>query len=229
MERRDPYKQKHKMSVPDLSKITPDFDWNAYFTGVAVPPFTVVNVGWPDFFKDLNAQIDSTSLDDWKTYLRFHVVNSHASELSSAFVIEDFAFNRQYLRGAKELTPRWKRCVRDVDEQLRRSARSGLRARHFFAGTESFHARNDPPHRRRHGAAHSAARLDGSRHQNSKRSRSWHTIRNKIGYPDQWRDYSSVKITPDDFYGNVERAGYIRIASPPSTKSANPSIAASGA
>ena len=72
----------------------------------------------PDFFKDLNAQLGSVSLNDWKIYLRFHVANSNAPYLSSAFVNENFDFYRKYLHGAKELQPRWKRCVEYVDDQL---------------------------------------------------------------------------------------------------------------
>jgi putative endopeptidase len=205
VERRDPYKQKHKMSVPDLSKITPDFDWNAYFTGIAVPPFTVVNVGWPDFFKDLNAQIDSTSLDDWKTYLRFHLVNAHASELSSAFVNEDFAFNRQYLHGAKELQPRWKRCVRDVDEQLGEALGQAYVRATFSPELKA--STLEMTRRIEDAMALRIQQLDWMDPATKQQALAkLHTIRNKIGYPDQWRDYSSVKIVPDDFFGNVERA-----------------------
>ena len=75
VERRDPYKQKHKMTVPDLYKIAPDFDWNAFFAASAVPKFEILNVSWPDFFKDVNSQIKSASLQDWQTYLRWHVAH----------------------------------------------------------------------------------------------------------------------------------------------------------
>src|ERR1700726_503177 len=89
LERRDPYKQKHKMSVAELYKVVPDFDWSAYFAASDVPKFQILNVGWPDFFQYVNAQLKSDSLDDWKIYLRFHVANSRAPYLSSAFVNED--------------------------------------------------------------------------------------------------------------------------------------------
>jgi putative endopeptidase len=205
VERRDPYKQKHKMPVPELSKITPDFDWNAYFATAAVPPFTTVNVGWPDFFKDLNAQIDSTPLDDWKTYLRFHLVNSHASELSSAFVNEDFAFNRQYLRGAKELQPRWKRCVRDVDSQLGEALGQAYVRATFSPELKA--STLEMTRRIEDAMAQRIEQLDWMSPETKQQALAkLHTIRNKIGYPDQWRDYSTVKIVPDDFFGNVERA-----------------------
>ena len=83
-----------------------------------MPPFEILNVDPPEFFKELNAQLASVPLDDWKSYLRFHVANSRAPYLSSAFVNENFEFYRKYLRGAKELQPRWKRCVQYVDDEL---------------------------------------------------------------------------------------------------------------
>ncbi len=118
VDQRDPYKVTHKTKVADLQKMSPNFDWTAFFAASQAPPFEILNVEAPEFFKELNAQLASTSLDDWKTYLRFHLANSDAPYLSSAFVNENFDFYRKYLHGAKELQPRWKRCVEDVDEQL---------------------------------------------------------------------------------------------------------------
>ncbi|MGC1385676.1 MAG: M13 family metallopeptidase, partial [Candidatus Acidiferrales bacterium] len=205
LERRDPYKQKHKMTVPDLYKVAPAFDWNSYFTATAAPLFTTLNVSWPDFFKDLSAQINSTPLDDWKTYLRFHVANSHASELSSAFVNEDFAFNRQYLRGAKELQPRWKRCVRDVDGDLGEALGQAYVRATFSPELKA--AALDMTRRIEDAMAVRIQQLDWMSPATKEQALAkLHTIRNKIGYPDQWRDYSSVKIVPDDFFGDDERA-----------------------
>src|ERR1035438_10694286 len=75
VERRDPYKQKHKMTVPELFKVAPDFEWNAFFSASSVPKFEILNVSWPDFFKDVNAQIKSASLEDRS--------EEHTSELQS--------------------------------------------------------------------------------------------------------------------------------------------------
>ncbi len=205
VERRDPYKQKHKMTVPDLYKVAPDFDWNSYFTASAAPSFTTLNVSWPDFFKDLSAQIHSTPLDDWKTYLRFHVANSHASELSSAFVNEDFAFYRQYLRGAKELQPRWKRCVRDVDSNLGEALGQAYVRATFSPELKA--STLEMTRRIEDAMAVRIEQLDWMSPATKEQALAkLHTIRNKIGYPDKWRDYSSVKILPDDFFGNDQRA-----------------------
>ena len=106
------------MKVTDLKSLAPNFDWSGYFSSSQVPRFETMNVGEPEFFKELNSQLTSTSLAEWKSYLRYHLANSRATLLSSAFVTEDFNFYRKYLRGAKELQPRWKRCVQYVDDQL---------------------------------------------------------------------------------------------------------------
>jgi putative endopeptidase len=118
VERRDPYKLKHKMTVPELYKVAPEFDWNAFFTGSGVPKFEILNVDSPVFFEDVNSQIKTASLADWQTYLRWHVAHSRAPFLSTAFVNANFEFYRKYLRGATELQPRWKRCVQYTDGDL---------------------------------------------------------------------------------------------------------------
>jgi len=107
VERNDPYKLKHKMKVAELSQLTPNFDWPKYYREAKYPSFETLNVQTPDFFKEVNARLLAEPLQNWKTYLRFHVVDSAARRLSSPFVQEDFDFYQKYLRGAKEPQPRW--------------------------------------------------------------------------------------------------------------------------
>src|SRR5438552_15299912 len=83
VDRRDPYKTKHKMKVADLSKFAPDIDWATYYKLLRYPKFEILNVGSPDFFRELNAQLRNTPLEVWKTYLRYHVIESAAPYLSS--------------------------------------------------------------------------------------------------------------------------------------------------
>ncbi len=205
VERRDPYKQKHKMGPADLGKIAPDFQWSAFLTTVQVPNVDVLNVSWPAFFQEVNGQLKSASLDDWKNYLRYHVANSDAPYLSSAFVNEDFAFYRQYLRGAKELRPRWKRCVQFVDDELGEALGQVYVRKTFTPETKA--ATVEMTRRIEDAMAVRIEQLDWMSPATKQQALAkLHSIRNKVGYPDQWRDYSSVNIVADDFYGNSLRA-----------------------
>ena len=205
VERRDPYKQKHKMSVPELYKVAPDFDWNAFFADSGVPKFDILNVSWPDFFKDVNAQITSASLDDWKTYLRWHVAHSRAPFLSSTFVNENFEFYRKYLRGASELQPRWKRCVQYTDGDLG-EALGQVYVRKTF-GPELKASTVQMTQQIEDAMAVRIQQLDWMSPTTKQQALiKLKAIRNKVGYPDKWRDYSSLKILPDDFFGNDVRA-----------------------
>src|SRR6267378_6691214 len=115
---RDPEKNYHMMALADLKTLTPNLSWEAYFRAAGHPELKRINVGQPDFFKGLDAQLTATPLEDWKTYLRWHLVNAAASELPERFVAEEFDFRGKTLTGAKEIQPRWKRCVQATDRTL---------------------------------------------------------------------------------------------------------------
>src|ERR1700726_1561892 len=118
VDRRDPHKLVHKMKVADLVQLAPNFDWAAYYREMQYPDFPILNVDSPDFIKEFNTLLASEPIDSWRTYLRFHVADISSPYLSAPFVEENFEFYRKYLRGAKEMQPRWKRCVQYVDNDL---------------------------------------------------------------------------------------------------------------
>ena len=204
VDRRDPYKLKHKMKVEELRGLAPRFDWNAYFSEAQYPEFQTLNVNTPDFFKEVNALLARESLDDWKTYLRFHVVDSASSYLSSKFVDENFNFYRKYLRGVKQQQPRWKRCVSYTDHNLDDALGQAYVAKVFSpALKESTLAM---VRRIENAMAVRIQQLDWMSPQTKEQALlKLHGIRNKIGYPDKWHDYSSIKLARDDFAGNVQR------------------------
>src|SRR5271156_4532710 len=111
VELRDPYATDHKMTLDEVQKLTPDFSWAEYFKAANLDPGIAINVDQPKFMEEFQKQLKETSIADWKTYLTWQVLLSAAPSLSTPFVQEDFAFNHQYLQGAKEMKPRWKRCV----------------------------------------------------------------------------------------------------------------------
>ena len=205
VKRRDPANIYHKMKVADLQALTPGLDWKAYLAAAGDPPVTDLNVTVPDFFKALNAQIDSVPLETWKAYLRWHLLHENAGLLPAAFVSEDFGFFGKTLTGAKELRPRWKRCVAIVDNEMGEAL--GRRYVEATFGAEG-KARTSKM----------VAALEGALEQDIK-TLPWMTeatktqalgklkaIANKIGYPDKWRDYSSLRIVRGDALGNKLRA-----------------------
>jgi len=206
VDRRNPYNLKHKMKMAELDTLAPNFDWKMYYGAAPYPGFEILNVDTPDFFKGLNEQLKSEPLESWKTYLRYHIVDGAAPYLSSGFVNEQFEFYRKYLRGAKEQQARWKRCVSYTDRGLGEALGQVYVARVFSPELKA--STVDMVRRIEDAMAIRIQNLDWMGAETKTQAMAkLHGIRNKIGYPDQWRDYSSVAVKRDDFAGNVARAG----------------------
>jgi putative endopeptidase len=202
VERRDPYKLKNKMDLAGLKKLTPNFDWVTYYADRHFPPVTVLNVASPSFFKQLNGDLKGESLDHWKTYLRFHVADAAAPYLSAKFVDENFDFYRKYLRGATEMQPRWKRCVQYTDRNLGEALGQAY-VRKVFS-PELKQSTLEMVQRIETAMEQRIRNLDWMSPETKQQALvKLHGIRNKIGYPDKWRDYSSVTITRDNFAGDI--------------------------
>jgi putative endopeptidase len=205
VERRDPHKLVHKMKVADLTQLAPNFDWPGYYREMQYPEFAILNVDAPEFIKELNSLLSSESVDAWKTYLRFHVADLSSPYLSSKFVEENFEFYRKYLRGATEQEPRWKRCVQYVDNDLSEALGQVYVAKVF--SPELKQRTLDMLKRIEDAMGQRIRALDWMSPETKQQALvKLAGIRNKIGYPDKWRDYSSVNIVRDDFAGDVERA-----------------------
>jgi endothelin-converting enzyme/putative endopeptidase len=205
VERRDPYQITHKMTRAGLVAMAPRLDWPAYLRALGAPAFDTANVTAPGFFAELSRRLAAEPLALWQDYLRFHLANARAPFLSAAFVDEDFAFYRQYLRGAAEPPPRWKRCVRLVDAQLGEALGQAFVKRLFPAQSRAAVLRMTQ------GIEDAMARrlqeLDWMEPATKQAALAkLHAIRLKIGYPEKWRDYSAVRVARDDFEGNVRRA-----------------------
>src|SRR5271154_3129886 len=103
------------MPIADAQALTPNLSWQAFFRAVGSAPLTEINIAQPEFFKKANEMIASVALEDWKAYLRWHLLNAAATSLSAPFVQENFDFNGKILTRAREMRPRWKRCASAVD------------------------------------------------------------------------------------------------------------------
>ena len=204
VKRRDPRNLNNKMSLEDLSKLAPSFQWKQYVTLLHAPASPTYLVTSPDFFRGLGRLIDQESLDHWKAYLRWHLVHGSAPYLSRAFVEENFNFTRN-LTGARELPPRWRRCVNSTDRALGEALGQAYVARAF------------PPESKERvlkmvRGIEAALEQDVSElgwmapETKAQAKAKLHMILDKIGYPDHWRDYSSLEITSDSYLKNVQRA-----------------------
>jgi putative endopeptidase len=205
VERRDPKALDHKMTGADLQKISPDFQWTAYFAKVGMPSLDSLNVTAPNFFKAMNEEIQKESLADWKVYLRWHLAHADAPFLSKAFVDENFAFYGKTLRGQQELQPRWKRCTRGVDGDLGEALGQAYVEKYF-----SPEAKQQALKIVKEIQAAMEQDINGLQWMSAATKQQalakLHGMANKIGYPDKWRDYSKLEIVRGDELGNVERA-----------------------
>ena len=203
--RRDASKQYHKMAPADLKNVMANFDWSTYFKSVGAPPFTEINVAHPDFFKGVDQMLTSVPIDDWKTYLRWHLVHDAADALSTPFVNENFNFYARTLNGTKEIQPRWRRCVVATDSNLGEALGEVYVKKAFPPEAKArmkelvnnliVALRDDIP------------TLDWMSEPTRKAAiAKLNAFGVKIGYPDKWRDYSALKIERASYVDNLLRS-----------------------
>ena len=201
---RDPIKTYHRMKIAEVQSLTPDFSWDSYLKLTGHPDVAEMNVAQPEFFKALDAQLTSTPLEDWKTYLRWHIVDSAAPALPEKFVNEDFDFRGRILTGAKQIQPRWKRCVQATDRNLGEALGQVYVQKYF------------PPEAKAHALemVHNliAALRDDLKtlpwmgpETRTQATAKLEAFAVKIGYPDKWRDYSAFKVDPSSYLQNLQR------------------------
>jgi len=202
--RRDPRNRDHKMSREEAIALAPDFNLNHYFTGVGAPNFTALNVGNPDYFKRVDGVISTLPLESLKVYVSWHVMRAAAPWLSHPFVEANFKM-RQALTGQPQIQDRWKRCVGLVDQSLGEALGQRYVELTFGAeGKQRMLKMVDALENSLDSDIHGLAWMSDETKKQAKLK--LEAIRNKIGYPDVWRDYSSVVIKPGDLMGNIQRA-----------------------
>jgi putative endopeptidase len=205
---RTPKNTDHKMEFADLQKLTPDFNWTAYYKALGVTPGTL-NVSQPKFMEAFNHELTATPLDDWKLFLKWKLINSSADWLSSDFVDEDFAFS-SFLTGAKEMKPRWKRCVERTDGLLGEALGKKYVEKYF--PPEAKARMQDMVKNLRKAMAESIEGLDWMSPETKKKAlEKLATFNPKIGYPDKWTDYSKLTITRDSFWNDIMAANQFAV------------------
>jgi putative endopeptidase len=203
--RRDPKNMNNKMTLAQVRELTPSIDWDVYLKAVKAPASDHYVVTSPDFFRSEDKLLMEHPLDHWKAYMRWQLIHRAAPFLNKAMVDENFAFFYHTLAGQQQNQPRWRRCIRNADRDLGEALGQAYVDRAF------------PPESRARVLAMVHA-IESSLHDDIETVR-WMSpatkeqaivklkgIEDKIGYPSQWRDYSSVQITRASYLGNVEQA-----------------------
>ena len=205
VELRDPQKNYNKMTQPELQQLTPDWNWGNYFKQIGLTNPGEIDVHQPDFFKAMNTAFTSTSLDDWKTYLRWHLINATASALSNDFVNEDFNFNEKTLRGTEKIKPRWRRVITSEDGEIG-EALGKLYVDEYFPPAAKARAL-ELINNLKEALADRIKTLEWMDEPTKKAAlEKLAAFQVKIGYPEKWRDYSTLTIDRGPFVLNELRA-----------------------
>ena len=201
---RDPYKNYHKMDMASLNKLTPNINWNDYTKNIGITKVDSVIVGQPEFYTALNAEIQGNSIDDWKNYLRFHLVASFATCLDKTCFDNAFEY-RKSLTGAKEPRPRWKRVL-DAEEGAIGEALGQLFVKEYFNETAKKRY-SDMVEAIRQAYKERIQKLTWMSDSTKQTAYAkLDKITKKVGYPDKWKDFSALKIDRTSFLANQQRA-----------------------
>lgn len=206
VEQRDPAANYNLMTVADADKLMPGFSWEKFAADLGAPKFGKINIGQPDFFKEAGKMLTDVSLADWKTYLRWNVVNAAASNLSKNFDDANFDFFSKTLSGVTEQLPRWRRCTRDTDNSLGEALGEEFVKKNFSPAAKK---RMDElidnlfASYREH-----INKVDWMSDATRKQALiKLDTIKRKIGYPSKLRGYTGLQIDRKSYFDNSVRLG----------------------
>lgn len=210
VEMRDPDKNYNKTSLAEFQKMTPRFSWAAYMKTRAVPAVDSINVGQPNFFKELNSMLKDVPIAWWKIYLKWMLLNNAAPALPKAFVDENFNFQGKYLSGTKEQLPRWKKCVQATDNNLGEALGMEFVKTHF---TPKAKARMNELIDNLFVAMRS--HIEDLKwmgpETKQKALAKLATYKRKIGYPDKLRGYKGLAIDRKSYLANVFRSAGFQV------------------
>ena len=202
---RDPIKNYNKMTVASLGKSTPNINWNSIFPVLGVAKADSVIVGQPEFYKALNTIVKSYTIEDWKTYLKWDLINSYAPYLNSAIEKQNFKFYSTVMNGVSKQKPRWKRVVGQTDNYLGELIGQVYVAEYLPKGSKE--KLLEIGNNIRDVYADHIKKLDWmSEVTKAKALNKLSKIVMKVGYPDKWKDMSSMKINRNSYCGNVIQA-----------------------
>jgi len=204
-ELRVPENQYHYLTVAEADKITPSISWQKFFDAQHADIKGGFSLSQPNFFAEVDKMLKDVPADQWRAYLRFHAVDSASPYLSKPFADEHFAFYDQKLNGQKEQQVRWKRVLNATNEGM------GMALGELYVATafppESKARAKELVSNLQASLKTRIEKLDWmSDATKTKAIEKWSTFLPKIGYPDKWRDWSGLKVVPDNYYANVSAA-----------------------
>jgi putative endopeptidase len=207
---RDPQATDHKTTFADLQKLAPQFDWDGFFTAAQLPKIPL-NVQEPKFLEEFNRQMASASLPGWKNYLKWQLLHESAPYLSQGFVDENFNFYQKTLAGVGEIKPRWKQCAEATDELLGEAVGQEYVARYF--PPEAKARAQEMVKNILAAMSETVSQLDWMSPETKKKAQEKiATFYVKVGYPDKWKDYSSVSISRGAYFDDVVAASTFKVA-----------------
>jgi putative endopeptidase len=202
---RDPYANYNKMAISNLKSISPTIEWPAYLQQMGVKHVDSVIVGQPEFYKQLDKVVATENIQTLKDYLSFHLVRDMSPYLSSAFVQAQFDFYNKLIRGAEQMRPRWKRAL-NAEEQAMGEALGQLFAKEYF-NEKAKKRYEDMVENVRDAYKKRMEKLDWMTDSTRQKALAkLSTITKKVGYPDKWKDFSSLKIDRNSYAQNMMRA-----------------------
>jgi len=205
VERRDPHNTYHMETIAELEKLAPSIDWLEYFKVQGAPDVAKLNVSQPEFMKAVEAELTAEDISALRGYLRFHLLSAAAPYLAHPFEQASFDFYSKTLRGVPAMPPRWKTCTRAVDRNLGEALGQEFVRRTFSAETKA--KTQLMTEQIETAVQHEIENLDWmSPDTKAEALRKLHAIRNKIGYPEKWRDYTALEVKPGDYFGDVQRS-----------------------
>ncbi|MBS0456590.1 MAG: M13 family metallopeptidase [Proteobacteria bacterium] len=206
IEARDTANQYKLVTIAQADAVTPHFSWQKFFDGIGVPGITHFSSAEPKFFAEFDKLLATAPIDQWQAYLRYQAIDSAAPFLDDALATEHFDFYNKTLHGQQEQKPRWKRVLGTVNMGAG-EALGQLYVKDYFT-PEAKAAAEQLVDNLRQSLKARIAKLDWmSAETKQKAMEKWSTFMPKIGYPSKWRDWTGLKITRDDYLGNVLAAG----------------------
>jgi putative endopeptidase len=210
VERRNPDNNYNKIAFTAAQELTPNFSWQTYITERSVPSFTELNLAPPKFFVEMNSMLKDTSIENWRTYLRWMTVNSAAPLLAKPFADENFNFFGKYLRGQKEQQPRWKQCVQGVDGNLGEALGMEFAKTAFTPAAKA--RMNELIDNLMAAMKERIDHLDWMSAETKKQAHAkLATFKRKIGYPDVLRGFKGLSIDRKSYTNNVLASNQFQI------------------